>query len=119
MISVPRDELMRRAEAVLAAVAGRGAGLRRALRAEVVAGESLVGGGTFPDARIPSAMISLGAGEEAERWLARLRAHTPPVIARRRKGRIALDLRTVAPEEDGVVAAALAALGEAIRAGAG
>ena len=119
MISVPREELMRRAEAVLAAVAGRGAGLRRALRAEVVAGESLVGGGTFPDARIPSAMISLGAGEEAERWLARLRAHAPPVIARRRKGRIVLDLRTVAPEEDGAVAAALAALGEAIRVGAG
>lgn len=119
MISAPREELMRRGEAVLAAVAGRSAGLRRALRAEVVAGEALVGGGTFPDARIPSAMISLGAGEEAERWLARLRAHSPPVIARRRKGRIVLDLRTVAPEEDGVVAAALAALGEAIRAGAG
>lgn len=114
MIGAPREELMRRAEAVLAAVTGRGAGLRRALRAEVVAGESLVGGGTFPDARIPSAMISLGAGEEAERWLARLRAHTPPVIARRRKGRIVLDLRTVAPAEDAVVAAALAELGESI-----
>ena len=119
MIGAPREELMRRAEAVLAAVTGRGAGLRRALRAEVVAGESLVGGGTFPDARIPSAMISLGAGEEAERWLARLRAHTPPVVARRRKGRIFLDLRTVAPEEDAVVAAALAALGESIAAGPG
>ena len=119
MISVPRDVLMRRAEAVLAAVASRGAGLRRALRAEVVAGESLVGGGTFPDARIPSAMISLGAGAAAESWLARLRAHTPPVIARRRKGRIVLDMRTVAPEEDSVVAAALAALGESIPAGAG
>ncbi len=119
MIGAPRGELVRRAEAVLAAVTGRGAGLRRALRAEVVAGESLVGGGTFPDARIPSAMISLGAGEEAERWLARLRAHTPPVIARRRRGRIVLDLRTVAPEEDSVVAAALAALGESVSAGAG
>lgn len=110
MIGTPRARLERRAEAVLAAVGGRGAGLRRALRAEVVAGESLVGGGTFPDARIPSAAISLGAGDEAEEWLARLRAHDPPVIARRRRGRLILDLRTIAPEEDVVVAAALAAL---------
>ena len=110
MIGAPREELERRAEAVLAAVGSRGAGLRRTLRAEVVAGESLVGGGTFPDARIPSAAISLGAGEEAESWLARLRVHTPPVIARQRKGRLILDLRTIAPEEDAAVAAALAAL---------
>ncbi len=110
MIGVPRKELERRAEAVLAAVGSRGAGLRRALRAEVVAGESLVGGGTFPDVRIPGAAISLGAEEEAEAWLARLRAHDPPVIARRKKGRIVLDLRTVAPEEDAAVAAALSAV---------
>lgn len=114
MIGTPRRRLERRAEAVLAAVAGRGAGLRRALRAEVVAEESLVGGGTFPDARIPSAAISLGAGDEAEAWLARLRAHDPPLIARRKKGRLVLDLRTVAPEEDAAVAAALAALGAAV-----
>jgi len=110
MIGTPRGRLERRAEAVLAAVGSRGAGLRRALRAEVVATDSLVGGGTFPDARIPSAAISLGAGDEAEEWLARLRAHKPPVVARRRRGRLFLDLRTIAPEEDSVVAAALAAL---------
>ncbi|MYB08342.1 MAG: L-seryl-tRNA(Sec) selenium transferase, partial [Gemmatimonadetes bacterium] len=110
MIGTPRGRLERRAEAVLAAVGSRGAGLRRALRAEVVATDSLVGGGTFPDARIPSAAISLGAGDEAEEWLARLRAHKPPVVARQRRGRLFLDLRTIAPEEDSVVAAALAAL---------
>ena len=114
MIGTPRERLERRAEAVLAAVGSRGAGLRRALRAEVVAGESLVGGGTFPDARIPGAAISLGAGEEAEEWLGRLRAHDPPVIARRRRGRLILDLRTIAPEEDAVVAAALAALARSV-----
>ena len=114
MIGTPRGGLERRAEAVLAAVASRGAGLRRALRAEVIAADSLVGGGTFPHARIPSAAVSLGAGEHAEQWLARLRAHDPPVIARRRKGRLFLDLRTIAPEEDAVVAAALATLAASV-----
>ena len=114
MIATPRRRLERRAEAMLAAVGSRGAGLRRALRAEVVAADSLVGGGTFPDARIPTAAISLGAGGAAEEWLARLRTHDPPVIARRRKGRLFLDLRTIAPEEDAVVAAALVGLAESV-----
>ena len=119
MIAVPREELERRAEAVLAAVGGRAAGARRALRAEVVAAQSLVGGGTFPDARIPSAAISLGAGEAAEEWLATLRRHRPPVIARRRKGRVVLDLRTVAPEEEPVLVAALGALAASVLQGRG
>ncbi len=114
MICAPPERLAHRAEALLAAVGSRGAGLRRAIRAEVVAAESMVGGGTFPSARIPSAAISLGAGSGAEEWLGRLRAHDPPVIARRRRGRLFLDLRTIAPEEDAVVAAALAALAESV-----
>ncbi len=114
MIGTAGRRLERRADAVLAAVGRRGAGLRRALRAEVVAADSLVGGGAFPDARIPTAAISLGAGERAEEWLARLRAHDPPVIARRRRGRLLLDLRTIAPEEDAVVAAALASLAASV-----
>ncbi len=112
MIGAPRDALERRAEAVLAALGSRKPGLRRLLRAEVVAVESLVGGGTFPDARIPSAGISLGAGDQAEAWLDRLRAYAPPVIARRRKRRLIVDLRTVAPEEDALVVGAIASLSE-------
>jgi len=40
-----------------------------------------------------------------------LRAHDPPVIARSRKGRVILDLRTIAVEEEGAVLSALASVG--------
>jgi L-seryl-tRNA(Ser) seleniumtransferase len=41
--------------------------------------------------------------------LARLRAGEPPVVARVERGRVVLDLRTVPPEQDALVARALAA----------
>ncbi len=135
MIGVPVAELRRRAEAVVAAVGGEGGGVREGggpgaeaqvgaeaadaaagasrtpLNAEIAEGWSLVGGGTFPDARLPSAVIRLDAGEDADAWLAALRAHDPPVIARSRKGQVVVDLRTVAPHEDEIVAAALRSIG--------
>ena len=118
MLGAPREELSRRAEAVLAkareavgaaARAGGPEGGRAgdAPRAEVAGGWSLVGGGTFPDARLPSAVIRVRAGEDVDAWQAALRAHDPPVVARSRKGEVVLDLRAVDPGEDDVLAAAL------------
>ncbi len=147
MISVPVEELRRRAEAVLGVAGGRGgqaggvgvgggapeggrtgardaepgaavAGAGKArLGAEIAEGWSLVGGGTFPDARLPSAVIRLRAGEDADAWLEVLRAHDPPVVARSRKGYVVIDLRTVAPHEDEIVAAALRSIGAKISPG--
>ena len=85
--------------------------------AEIVEGWSLVGGGTYPDARLPGAVIRLDAGEDADAWLAVLRAHDPPVVARSRKGRVVIDLRTVAPNEDEIVVAALRSIGAKISPG--
>lgn len=111
MIAAPEGELARRAGALLEDVAEMRA--RRGaspLACGVVRGRSLVGGGAFPDTRLPTAVLEIRAGGEAGIWMAALRAHDTPVIARRRKGRILLDMRTVAPEEDEVVASALASL---------
>ena len=112
MISARVDELGGRARALLEAVAGgRVARGDAPLVADVAPGESLVGGGTFPDARLPTAVLGIEAGDDAEAWMAALRAHDPPVVARSREGRILVDLRTVAPEEDAALASALASLG--------
>ena len=83
------DELRRRAESL-------GVG-------EVVECESVPGGGSAPGVTIPS----WGVAVDGDRTTA-LRAHEPPVIARVVDGRTVLDLRTVDPSEDAVVAAALA-----------
>lgn len=67
---------------------------------------SLPGAGSLPGITIPSWGLALD-GDHA----AGLRAFHPPVIARVQDDRTLLDLRTVDPGDDTVVAAALASLG--------
>ena len=91
MAAVPVATLRARAEAL-----GVGA---------VVDCLSVPGGGSVPGVTIPSAGVALD-GDHA----AALRAFDPPVVARVEAGRTVLDLRTVAPDDDAVVARALASL---------
>jgi L-seryl-tRNA(Ser) seleniumtransferase len=87
-----------RAEALLARVPE--------LRAEIVPGTSVAGGGATPGQSIPTWLIAVDCADlqEAER---RLRAGDPPVLARIENERLILDLRTVFPEEEDALAAAL------------
>jgi L-seryl-tRNA(Ser) seleniumtransferase len=73
--------------------------------AEVVVSESSVGGGAFPTARIESRAVALS---NAERTEARLRLADFPVIGRIEDSRLLLDLRSVLPDEDSGLAAAVA-----------
>lgn len=72
---------------------------------EVIELDSVPGGGTLPTVTVPSAGITL-AGDHT----AALRAHEPPIIARVSEQQTLLDLRTVEPEHDELIAAAVAAL---------
>jgi L-seryl-tRNA(Ser) seleniumtransferase len=75
------------------------------LRAEVVAGESVIGGGATPEQSIPTWLIAVDCVDvvDAERAL---RAGDPPVVARIEDGRLIFDLRTVFPtEEDDLLSA--------------
>jgi L-seryl-tRNA(Ser) seleniumtransferase len=72
---------------------------------EVVVCGSAPGGGTMPGVEIPSVGLAVDGDVTAA-----LRAGTPPVIGRVADGRTVLDLRSVEPEDDGVVAAALSRL---------
>jgi L-seryl-tRNA(Ser) seleniumtransferase len=89
MATVPVDELWRRASAL-------GVG-------EPVTCVAVAGGGSVPGQEIPSAGVAL-AGD----LTSVLRSFDPPVIARVEGGRTIVDLRTVDPSDDHVVAAALA-----------
>jgi L-seryl-tRNA(Ser) seleniumtransferase len=71
------------------------------VRSEAVSVESVVGGGTTPGASLKSYAVALKHERMSEGELAALlRGLDPPVIARVSEGRVLLDLRTVAEEDD-------------------
>ncbi|OBB57720.1 L-seryl-tRNA(Sec) selenium transferase [Mycobacterium sp. 852013-51886_SCH5428379] len=72
--------------------------------ADVVDCVAAVGGGGAPEVALPSAGLSL-----PESYAVELRTGTPAVVGRVEDGRCLLDLRTVAPEEDELLAAAILA----------
>jgi len=76
--------------------------IRELGRGEAVEGESTVGGGSLPGESFPTFLLSLTV-ESPDRFLKRLRAQNPPVIARTANDKILLDPRTVLPEQEGAL----------------
>ena len=108
MMRFSRAEIRKRAEAV------RIACQPATLRIELRDGESAIGGGAGPSAALPTCLLVLSLpGVTASEVAARLRALTPPVIARVEQDRVLLDLRTVLPEQDATLARALFQIAEA------
>jgi L-seryl-tRNA(Ser) seleniumtransferase len=97
MIRMTATEIRQRAEAL----AGR-------VRAEVTLreGHSVIGGGATPEQSLPSCLIVVG-NRNAVTEERRLRQNDPPIIACIENDRVVLDLRTVFPEEEEVIAQAL------------
>lgn len=95
MIGALPDALRARAESWAAEVGG-----------DVIPSESTVGGGSLPGETLPTWALSPRV-EGPNAAAARLRAHQPPVIARVAQDRLLLDPRTVLPEQDADLLAAL------------
>ncbi len=95
MMALQKSEIARRAEALISKLESE------KLRAELIDGESLIGGGSAPSAVLPTTLVAVTCDSLSANELAtRLRASDPPVIARVEEGRVLLDLRTVLPEQD-------------------
>jgi L-seryl-tRNA(Ser) seleniumtransferase len=79
------------------------------ITAELIDGESLIGGGSAPSAVLPTTLIALTSQElPASDLAARLRRADPPIVARVEDGRVLLDLRTVFAAQDEVLRQVLA-----------
>ncbi len=95
MAATPVEALLERASALAREVGGG---------AEVVRCEATPGGGSVPGLTLPSAGVAL-AGDHT----AALRSADPPIVARVQEATTVVDLRAVEPDDDPLVAKALAA----------
>jgi len=102
MMSLTKEEIRTRAERIFEDIA------QSKLKAEIIDGESVIGGGAAPSSALPTHLLALTCtGLSADELCTRLRHADPPVIARVEEGRVLLDLRTVFPEQDTLITAAL------------
>jgi L-seryl-tRNA(Ser) seleniumtransferase len=79
---------------------------------EIVAGSSLVGGGSTPEQSLPTKLLRIASGRHSAAQLEeRLRrpATGIPVIARIEEDRLIIDLRTVFPEQEAALLQSLVA----------
>ncbi len=104
MISATLEEIDQRARRWAQALGGL---------AQVVEGESMVGGGSLPGGTLPTRLAAI-SGEDKRKSLSiaqalarRLRNGEPPVIGRISDNVLLLDPRTVLPEEDEAILQAL------------
>jgi len=105
MMHLSKDEIGQRTEAVAAKTRSS------VLTVEIIDGESVIGGGAAPSAVLPTRLLAVTRKDlSADEISARLRASELRVIARVEDDRVLLDLRTVFPEQDEKVIAALQAL---------
>jgi len=103
MLTEDVAEIRRRGEALQKGVGKEG---------EVIEGESEVGGGSFPGAKLKTWLVAIHPQSLPPNTLAeRLRGGAPPIVARVADDRVVLDPRTILPDElETVVRAVRAAL---------
>jgi L-seryl-tRNA(Ser) seleniumtransferase len=111
MISMSKEELSRRSDDFLRRLQAR---LSDKIKARLLEGGSVVGGGSCPECHLPTTLIALESDQPRPSIIeARLRSQDPPVIVRLEEDRILVDLRTVFPVQESVL---ISSLQSAVRA---
>jgi L-seryl-tRNA(Ser) seleniumtransferase len=104
LLQIPSNELRKRGEKLIKHLRGL------PLRSRLVASKAEIGGGALPRSVIPSVAIEFASTNHSPNELATLlRRGRTPIIGYLTQGQFRLDLRTVFPEQDKMVAAALRA----------
>ncbi len=104
LLQIPIDELRTRGEKLIGQLRGL------PLQPRLVASKAEIGGGALPRSVIPSVALEFASGSHSPNELATLlRRARPPIIGYLAQGRFQLDLRTIFPEQDELLVAALTA----------
>ena len=94
MMRLPNEQLRERAERITAELQNA--------RITIGEGVSQIGGGTLPQAALPSVTLDL-----PQDFAVRLRRRRPPIIGYLARGKLKLDLRTIFPHQDAAIVVAL------------
>lgn len=107
MLALPVEEIEDRARAVVGLVSGEAGGV---LHLEVVRSTSQVGGGSLPLADLETVVVSITSERHSpDQIVGTLRDCETPIIARIVEDKVYLDLRTVQPSDDDLLARQVAA----------
>ncbi len=102
MMALSPADIEARAHRLIEGLSGLG------ITAEIQNGESTVGGGSLPGQSLPTRLVALKPPGSLEAFARRLRTGDPPLIGRIEAERLLLDLRTVLPDQDGLLIALIA-----------
>jgi L-seryl-tRNA(Ser) seleniumtransferase len=106
MLALTVEEIGCRADALASTLSSYG------LHADVADGHSTIGGGSAPGSALPTRVVTIAHPTlSAPAFEERLRLGEPPIVARIENDRVVLDLRTVDPADDHMLAAALRSAG--------
>jgi L-seryl-tRNA(Ser) seleniumtransferase len=106
LVQVSEDELRARATSICDQLSQQSCNLQVAVGSSV----AKVGGGTLPKSNMPSVVIEIVPGNCSPlEFASRLRSATPPVIGYLANDCFKLDVRTIFPEQDDLVVAAIRA----------
>jgi L-seryl-tRNA(Ser) seleniumtransferase len=106
MLAAPIERLRERAEAIRAQL-----GPNARARVRLVDSEASVGGGAAPLSTMPSVALAIAPSDRKPNALAdALRRGTPPIVGRVTGGELLLDLRTIEPRNDAILARGLSAV---------
>jgi L-seryl-tRNA(Ser) seleniumtransferase len=112
MMRLSKEEIEARAQALRTTLAqdspDRAGSERPKMNVELIDGESVIGGGAAPSSVLPTKLLAVSCADlTADALCTHLRNSDLPIIARVEDGQVLLDLRTVAPEHDALLAQAL------------
>ena len=108
MLSMTAAEISKRADSVIAKVNQQ---LSPTVKIQKIESESAVGGGSAPTSPLPTWLISVTSSSSTPNEIeSAFRRCEPPIIVRILDDRVVIDLRTVAPAEEGEIEAALKSL---------
>jgi L-seryl-tRNA(Ser) seleniumtransferase len=98
MISMTAGELRKRAQRFSRKLRSH---TGEAVRTQMVDGNSVIGGGSCPECRLPTTLVALESDSARPNAIeSRLRSQDPPIIIRLEEDKALIDLRTVFPSQE-------------------